>query len=81
MSCSIAVVTTPTGIGCNLINDVQAKICGFNRGGEMYNAIDNMISDPSLRTKIAFNGYCFAKKFIWKKQVMLLEEKYQQWLT
>jgi hypothetical protein len=33
----------------------------------MYNAIDNMISDPSLRTKIAFNGYCFAKKFILEK--------------
>jgi glycosyltransferase involved in cell wall biosynthesis len=79
MSCSIAVVTTPTGIGCNLKNDVHAKVCGFDQIGEMYNAIDNLISDESLRAKIAFNGYCFAKRFTWKKQVMLLEEKYQKW--
>jgi glycosyltransferase involved in cell wall biosynthesis len=81
MSCSIAVVTTPTGIGCNLKNNLQAKICGFNKVGEMYNAIDNLISDEVLRTKIAFNGYCYAKRFTWKRQVMLLEEKYQQWLS
>jgi glycosyltransferase involved in cell wall biosynthesis len=81
MSCSIAVVTTPTGIGCNLTNDVQAKICGFNKVGEMYNAIDNLINDEALRIKTAFNGYCYAKRFTWKKQVMLLEEKYQQWLS
>jgi glycosyltransferase involved in cell wall biosynthesis len=81
MSCSIAVVTTPTGIGCNLKNNVQAKICGFNQVGEMYNAIDSLISDESLRNRIAFNGYCFAKRFTWRRQVMLLEEKYQQWLS
>lgn len=80
MSCSIAVVTTPTGIGCNLKNNMQAMICGFNKVGEMYNAIDNLICDQALRTKIAFNGYSFAKNFIWKRQVMLLEQKYQQWL-
>lgn len=80
MSCSIAVVTTPTGIGCNLKNNVQAKVCGFNKVGEMYNAIDSMISDPSLRAAIAYNGFLFAKKFTWKRQVMLLEEKYKQWL-
>lgn len=81
MSCSIAVVTTPTGIGCNLKHNMQAMICGFNMVSEMYNAIDNLISDPSLRTRIAFHGYCFAKKFIWKKQVMKLEEKYLQWVS
>ena len=81
MSCSIAVVTTPTGIGCNLKNNTQAMICGFNQVGEMYNAIDNLISDEALRNKIAFNGYCFAKRFTWRRQVMLLEEKYQQWLS
>lgn len=81
MSCSIAVVTTPTGIGCNLTNDVHAKICGFNQVGEMYNAIDSLISNELLRNSIAFNGYCFAKKFTWRRQVMLLEEKYQQWLS
>ena len=81
MSCSIAVVTTPTGIGCNLKNNVQAMICDFNKAGEMYNAIDNMITSPSLRAKIAFNGYSFAKRFTWKRQVTLLEEKYRQWLS
>ena len=81
MSCSIAVVTTPTGIGCNLKNNVEAKICGFDEAGEMYSAIDNIISDQSLRATIAYNGFRFAKNFTWKKQVMLLEEKYQQWLS
>lgn len=81
MSCSIAVVTTPTGIGCNLKNNIEAKICGFNEADEMYSAIDHIISDQSLRATIAFNGFRFAKNFTWKKQVMLLEEKYQQWLS
>ena len=81
MSCSIAVVTTPTGIGCNLQNNIHAKICGFNQAGDMYNAIDSLISDESLRNSMALNGYCFAKRFIWKKQVRVLEEKYQQWLS
>ena len=81
MSCSIAVVTTPTGIGCNLTNNVQAKICGFNQVGEMYNAIDSLINDEPLRNKIAFNGFCFAKRFTWQRQILLLEEKYLQWLS
>lgn len=81
MSCSIAVVTTPTGIGCNLKNNVEAKICGFNDTGEMCNSIDNMICDRQLRDTIAYNGFRFAKRFTWSKQVLLLEEKYRQWLS
>lgn len=81
MSCGIAVVTTPTGIGCNLKNNVEAKICGFNEVNEMYTAIDQVISDASLRSTIAYNGFRFAKKFVWKKQVSLLEEKYLQWVS
>jgi glycosyltransferase involved in cell wall biosynthesis len=81
MSCSIAVVTTPTGIGCNLENNVQAKICDFNDVNEMSAAINQIIEDDSLRTKMAYNGFQFAKKFVWKDQVELLEQKYQQWLS
>jgi glycosyltransferase involved in cell wall biosynthesis len=81
MSCSIAVVTTPTGVGCNLKNNVEAKICGFDATNEMYDAIDTMIADPDARKRIAYNGFRFAKKFVWKQQVKLLEKKYLQWIS
>jgi glycosyltransferase involved in cell wall biosynthesis len=81
MSCSIAVVTTPTGIGCNLENNVEAKICDFNDVHEMSGAIDQIIKDDGLRARIAYNGFQFAKKYVWKKQVLMLEQKYQQWLS
>ncbi|GAC1426338.1 MAG: hypothetical protein NVSMB7_02810 [Chitinophagaceae bacterium] len=81
MSCSIAVVTTPTGIGCNLQNNIEAKICDFNNVNEMSGAIDQIINDDALRAAIAYNGFQFAKKYVWKEQVFLLEQKYRQWLS
>jgi glycosyltransferase involved in cell wall biosynthesis len=81
MSCSIAVVTTPTGIGCNLKNNVEAKICDFNDVNKMSDAIDQIIKDDTLRSRIAYNGFKFAKKYVWKKQVLMLEQKYRQWLS
>ena len=81
MSCSIAVVTTPTGIGCNLVDNVNAKICDFNEVGEMYVAINQLINDDILRAAIARNGFQFAKKYVWKDQILLLEQKYKQWLS
>ena len=81
MSCSIAVVTTPTGIGCNLENNVNAKICNFNDVREMNLAISQLINDDTLRATIAQNGFQFAKKFVWKDQILKLEQKYRQWLS
>jgi glycosyltransferase involved in cell wall biosynthesis len=81
MSCSIAVVTTPTGIGCNLKNNVEAKICDFNDVNKMSDAIDQIIKDDTLRSRIAYNGFKFAKKYVWKEQVLMLEQKYRQWLS
>jgi glycosyltransferase involved in cell wall biosynthesis len=81
MSCSVAVVTTPTGIGCNLENNINAKICNFNDAGEMSVAISQLINDDTLRATIARNGFLFAKKFVWKDQILMLEQKYKQWLS
>jgi glycosyltransferase involved in cell wall biosynthesis len=81
MSCSIATVTTPTGIGANLRNDVNAKICNFDDKKAMIEAVCQLIDDNKLRETIAYNGYLFAKDFVWNKQVKLLEKMYSNWLV
>jgi glycosyltransferase involved in cell wall biosynthesis len=79
MSCGIAVVTTPTGIGANLQDGVNAIICDFDDTSAMTEAIHQLINDEVLRSTIAHNGYLFAKQFVWENQVNLLEQQYQQW--
>jgi glycosyltransferase involved in cell wall biosynthesis len=76
MSCSCAVVTTPTGVGSELINGEEAIICNYNDVEAMAQAIANLATDNTLRNKIAYNGFKKAKSYNWQKQVLLLNDFY-----
>jgi glycosyltransferase involved in cell wall biosynthesis len=80
MCCSCAVVTTPTGIGCNLINNKQALICDFNDISAMQAAIQTLIDDELFRQEIALGGYSKAKSFNWQTQIEKLHTTYKKWL-
>ncbi|HVX25695.1 MAG TPA: glycosyltransferase family 4 protein [Parafilimonas sp.] len=80
MSCSCAVVCTPTGIGNELIHGEEALVCGFNEADKMISCINLLIQNEELRLKIAKNGWLRAKQYRWKEQVKKLESVYRNWL-
>ena len=81
MSCSCAVVCTPTGVGKELIHGKEALICDFNDNENMTSSISYLIGNPDKRKEIAYNGWLKAKTFVWKSQVKKLEAIYLKWLN
>ena len=81
MSCSVAIVTTPTGIGTSLTNKKNAIICDFDDVVNMIAGIQQLIDNEDFRLRLAKNGFRFAKDFVWKKQIHKLEQRYEQWLV
>jgi glycosyltransferase involved in cell wall biosynthesis len=80
MASSCAVVTTPTGIGSNLIPGIQAMISHFNDTTDMEMLIHSLIQDESKRLSIAKGGYDKVREYQWSVQIKRLEEAYTSWL-
>lgn len=79
MSCSCAVVTTPTGVGNELVNNEEAIVCNFDDVTAMINSIEYFIANETERKRIAFKGWQKAKEYRWDKQVKQLETTYENW--
>lgn len=80
MSCSCVAITTPTGIGSNLINKRNALICEFGDISSMTSAINVILSDDTERIKLSKEGYTKAKEFLWDLKVKELENTYLDWI-
>lgn len=81
MSCSCAVITTPTGIGKEITNNKEAIICSF---GDIKNMVSNiyfLINNVEKRKELAYNGWLRAKEYLWEKQVHKLETTYLHWYS
>lgn len=79
MSCSCAVVTTKTGVGCQLVNKKNALLVNFDDKEAMVSAINLLINNEHLRLELAYSGYQKAKEFQWGNQIELLERHYLNW--
>ncbi len=79
MSCGCAVVTTPTGIGKELINTKEAFICDFDDVQHMVSSINFLIDNSNKREQLAYNGWSRAKEYVWQTEVKKLETTYLNW--
>ncbi|MBE9118274.1 glycosyltransferase family 4 protein [Lusitaniella coriacea LEGE 07157] len=81
MACGCAAVTTPTGFGADLEDGEDALICDFEDIPAMERAIETLLNDEDLRSKIARNGYQRVQDLRWDLAVSKLERIYLDWLN
>lgn len=80
MSCSCAVVTTPTGFGAELNGGVEALLCEFNDIAAMTSSILKLLNNEDLRRRIALAGWKRVQELSWATNVKKLEDIYLRWL-
>jgi glycosyltransferase involved in cell wall biosynthesis len=79
MMCGLAVVTTPTGLGAELAG-TEGLVCDFEDGEGMRRAIERLLQDESLRSRIAANGRRRAAALRWEDSAVQLSNVYGAWL-
>jgi glycosyltransferase involved in cell wall biosynthesis len=80
MACGCAAVTTPTGFGAELRAGEEALLCAFGAADEMRSAVERLLDDDALRTRIAAAGWQRAQGLRWETSVRTLESTYLHWL-
>lgn len=80
MASGCAAVTTPTGFGAALRDGAEALICPFGDTTTMSAALRRLLSDESLRLRIAVAGQQRARQLRWETSVAQLEKTYLHWL-
>lgn len=80
MACGCAVVTTDSGFGADLKSGAEAIIMKTRNSPSLYAALKEMLSDDSLRIKIAAQGWVRVQRLQWKPCVDGLAHVYARWL-
>ena len=79
MACGCACVTTPTGYGAELRDGAEAILCGFNDENAMERSVESLLSDESLRLRIAEGAWKRTRTLTWNANVQNLEAAYTAW--
>jgi glycosyltransferase involved in cell wall biosynthesis len=81
MTCGLAVVTTPTGLGAELDADREAVICAFDDVEGMRAAVDRLLKDEPARSALAAGGRRRALDLRWPDSVSKLSGLYLKWVN
>lgn len=81
MACGCAVVTTPTGFGAELRDGEEALICPFDDAVAMRAAVERLLDDAALRSRLAAAGRARANSLRWAESVRRLEAVYEGWVA
>lgn len=81
MACGCAVVTTPTGLGADLIAGEDALGVPVRSPGALHAALHKLIHDPALRERLAVRGWARVQLHRWDDSVAALESAYEEWLA
>ncbi|MDT5062888.1 MAG: hypothetical protein QOH63_3347 [Acidobacteriota bacterium] len=81
MACGCAVVTTRTGFGWALRDREEAWLCDFDDVMAMENAVQRLLQDDAMRTKVAVGGWHRVRALTWQSNVKKLEAIYRGWLS
>jgi glycosyltransferase involved in cell wall biosynthesis len=80
MACGLAVVTTPIGLGAELVSGSEALICEFDDLEGMRGAITRLLKDEPTRSAIAANGRKRALNLRWSDSAAALSSAYLRWV-
>jgi glycosyltransferase involved in cell wall biosynthesis len=81
MACGLAAVTTPTGFGASLTPGTDAIVCGFGEVECLATGVLRLLSDETLRSRLASNGRTRVRGLTWESSAVQLASVYASWVA
>jgi glycosyltransferase involved in cell wall biosynthesis len=81
MSCGVPVVTTNVGPGDFASNEQNALVVRPRKPDELAHAINRVLTDESLSSRLAAEGIRTAERFTWEKTTAKVDESFRSALS
>lgn len=80
MACGCALVATRTGFAASLRHGEEAWLLENGSAAALQSGLESLLSNESLRLRVARGGYERVQQLRWSDAVSTLEQTYERWL-